>query len=235
MIAPADLNPLQLVQIAVQRGVDTEQLKQLMELQREWKADRARDAFVKAMSGFRAETLDIVKRKRVHFETSKGPTDYMHATLAQLVAVASPALSKHGLSHRWETKQDGGAVTVTCIVTHELGHSEQCTLTAAPDDSGGKNKIQAIGSTVSYLQRYTFTAITGLAAKDQDDDGKGSETGAISADQATVINDKLTESGANKAAYLKWLQAESVETIRADWYERAVAELDKRIAKKADK
>jgi hypothetical protein len=226
---PADMTPMQMLQIAVSKGVDTEQIKQLMELQREWKADKARDAFVRAMSDFRAEALSIEKKKRVSF----GTTSYKHATLSQLVDIASPALSAHGLSHRWETKQEGGAITVTCIITHQLGHSEQCSLTAGADESGGKNKIQAIGSTVSYLQRYTFTAITGLAAKDVDDDGRGAEV--INTDQATVITDKLAEAGSNKATFLGWLKAESIEKILVSDYQRAVEQLDKAIAKKAKK
>jgi hypothetical protein len=55
-----------------------------------------------------------------------------------------------------------------------MGHSEEgAVLEGAPDTSGSKNSIQAVGSTVSYLERYTLLAATGLAAKDQDDDGRG--------------------------------------------------------------
>jgi hypothetical protein len=223
---PTELNPIQLLQVAVQKGVDTEQLKQLMDLQREWKTERAREAFHHAMNGFRAEAISIVKTKQVSFKDTK----YKHATLADIVTASVPALSKHGLSHRWETKQEGNAITVACVVTHELGHSAQTSLTAQPDNSGSKNSIQAIGSTVSYLQRYTFMAITGLAAKDQDDDGRGAET--ISVDQATVINDKLTETGSNKAAFLNWLKVETVEAIRAVDYDRAIDLLDKKAKKK---
>lgn len=226
LVEPADLTPLQMVSMAVAKGVDTEQLKELMQLQREWKADNAREAFVLAMNAFRSETLNIVKNKAVSF----GTTSYKHATLAAIVEIAAPALSKHGLSHRWETKQEQGAITVTCIITHQFGHSESATLTAAPDQSGGKNSIQAIGSTVSYLQRYTFTAITGLAAKDQDNDGRTGET--ITADQATLITDKLKETGSDKDRFLTWLKAESVDKILAADYDRAVAQLDKKISKK---
>lgn len=236
MIAPAtDLNPLQLLQIAVQRGVDTEQLKQLMELQREWKADKARDAFVSAMNAFRAEALQIVKTKKVSFKD----TSYKHATLANMVEIASPALSKHGLSHRWETKQEGpqGVVTVSCIITHELGHSEQCSLTAAPDTSGSKNSIQAIGSTVSYLQRYTFTAITGLAAKDQDDDGRSVVDGEkITEKQAADIEALISEVGADKPAFLAYVGAEKVEAIPAVKFADCVKKLRaKGRQKKAEK
>lgn len=226
---PAELNPIQLLQMAVQRGVDTEQLKQLMELQRDWKAERAREAFHHAMNAFRAESIDIVKRKSVSFGSGNA-TAYKHATLADIVSASVPALSKHGLSHRWETKQEGNAITVACVVTHELGHSAQTSLTAPPDSSGSKNNIQAIGSTVSYLQRYTFMSITGLAAKDQDDDGHGAEV--ISVDQVTVINDKIAEAKAHKKAFLDFMHVDAIEKIRATDYQRGIDMLDKKIAKK---
>ena len=49
---------------------------------------------------------------------------------------------------------------MTCQITHELGHSESVEMTAPPDDSGGKNTIQSIASTKTYLERYTLLAAT---------------------------------------------------------------------------
>lgn len=220
-----DLNPLQLVQVAVEKGVDAEQLKMLMELQREWKADRARDEFVAAMSEFRAEALKISKDKQVRFEKNGGGvTEYKHATLANIVAIVAPALSKHGLSHRWETKQDGGLITVTCVITHKYGHSEHTSLSAAPDKSGGKNDIQAVGSAVSYLQRYTFMAITGLAAADQDTDGRTDEP--ITDEQVANLEALISEVGANKAAFLKTCKIEKLEDMPASKYKGAVERLE---------
>ena len=222
---PENLNPIQLLQIAVSKGVDAEQLKLLMELQREWKAEQARDAFVRAMNDFRAEALKIVKTKQVSF----GTTAYKHATLANTVEVAAPALSKHGLSHRWETKQelDGAFITVSCVITHQMGHSERTSLSAASDTSGGKNAVQAVGSTVSYLQRYTFMAITGLAAHDQDDDGGGPKLDAkrmktIVGGLQKAVTDKDAESAkkiwgelTNPERELVWSELRSVSALRA--------------------
>ena len=225
---PTDMTPMQMLQVAISRGVDTEQLKQLMQLEREWKADRARDAFVSAMNDFRAETLQVIKTKEVSF----GTTSYKHATLADIVEVAAPALSKHGLSHRWETSQsENGAITVSCIVTHQFGHSERTTLTAAPDNSGGKNSIQAIGSAVTYLQRYTFMAITGLAAKDQDNDGgKPNDYQRITEKQAADLQCLIDEVGADKAVFLKWAKVEKLEDVNAKAYAGCVKILERKRA-----
>jgi hypothetical protein len=53
-----------------------------------------------------------------------------------------------------------------------MGHSEETTLKAIPDTSGSKNSIQAIGSTVTYLERYTLLAAMGMAAAGMDNDGR---------------------------------------------------------------
>jgi hypothetical protein len=58
-------------------------------------------------------------------------------------------------------------------------------LRAGADQSGAKNSIQAIGSTISYLQRYTLKAALGLAAAN-DDDGKASGSTEASLTQADI-------------------------------------------------
>lgn len=233
---PADMTPMQMLQVAVSNGVDTEQIKQLMDLQREWKADRAREAFVQAMTAFRAEPLKVGKDKHVRYVSKRtgDVTEYNHATLAQVVDAAVVALSRHGLAHRWETKQEGNLISVACILTHVMGHSERVSLSAPADDSGGKNSIQAVGSTVTYLQRYTLMAITGLAAKDQDDDGRGSEAETVTIDQATAIKDKIAEVKTarpkfSEQKFLEWLKAETVDAILAKDFERALVQLQKNI------
>lgn len=190
---PDNMTPMQMLQIAVAKGVDTEQIKALMELQREWKADRALEAFTHAMTAFRAEAIKITKNKDV---LHNGKFMYRHALLSDIVNTVVPRLSEHGLSHRWETKQEGALITVACIITHELGHSISNSLTASPDTSGAKNAIQAIGSTVTYLQRYTFLAITGLAASDADNDGAGAEVPVtITAPQISDLEKLMLEVG----------------------------------------
>lgn len=167
---PSASNPMQMLAIAVERGDDMEKLRQLMDLKDRWEAGEAKKAFVVAMAGFKSEPVEILKSKRVDIP---GGAKFAHATLADVADGVCAALSKHGLSHRWETKQDGDLITVTCVLTHIDGHEERTTLFARPDDSGKKNAIQQVASTVTYLERYTLMAACGLAAKDMDDDGRG--------------------------------------------------------------
>lgn len=163
-----------LVSLAIQQGANIETLERLYNLQREYEKDEARKAFAVAMAKFKAEQIVIDKDKLVDH---RGGT-YRHATLGNVVAIVSEALGRHGLYHAWAVKQDEGIVHVKCTLTHQLGHSESVAMWGPPDNSGSKNLIQQIASTVTYLQRYTLMSITGVAASEQDDDGAGSETPA---------------------------------------------------------
>jgi hypothetical protein len=97
-----------------------------------------------------------------------------YAELFSVVNAVTPALSRHGLSAAWRlTKDEKDWLEVTCTLTHTLGHSEAVSMGAGPDSGGAKNGIQARASTVTYLERYTLMAATGLAAQGQDDDGAG--------------------------------------------------------------
>lgn len=159
----APVTPAQMLQIAVEQGADLDKLEKLMELQERWDANNAKKAFVRAMSDFRAACPPIVKTRTGH--------NTRYAGLAESIDQIKDLLAECGLSHSWRTEQSDANVRVICTVTHVDGHSESTSLAAGPDSSGSKNSIQAIGSTVSYLQRYTLFAILGLASQEMDSDG----------------------------------------------------------------
>ena len=167
--AVAAVTPMQLVQMAVSQGADIDKLSKLLDLQLRWEADQARKAFIVALNDFKADAPKIIKTKEVSF--GAGKTAYKHALAGVASEQIGAALAVHGISHRWDVQQEAAKIKVTCILTHAQGHSERVSLEATPDTSGSKNSIQAIGSTVSYLQRYSLFAATGLVPLDADTDG----------------------------------------------------------------
>ncbi len=160
---PAPVTPAHMLQIAVEQGADLDKLEKLMDLQERWEEREAQKAFTVSMSDFRNRCPAIVKTRSGH--------NIKYAGLAESIDQIKDLMAECGLSHSWSTGQEGSDVKVTCTVTHILGHSESTLLVAGPDTTGSKNSIQAIGSTVSYLQRYTLFAILGLASQDADTDG----------------------------------------------------------------
>lgn len=167
--------PAQLLAIAVNQGADLDRLERLMQLQERWEANEARKAYLSAIAEFKRKPPTILKEKQVNFQTSRGTTSYRHATLGNVTEPVIQGLAAVGISHRWNIDQTDSQITVSCILTHQLGHSESVTMKAGRDDSGGKNSIQQVASTVTYLQRYTLLSITGLATHDMDDDGQAAD------------------------------------------------------------
>jgi len=169
----ATMNPARMIELAIEKGA-VEQLDKLLELQERWEANQARKAFVAAMTRFNQDKPEVYKNKHVDYQSKGGRTAYDHASLDHICEVLGEALGKEGIAFRWRTENlSNGWIRVTCILTHEQGHSEETTLEGPHDQSGGKNPIQAIGSTTEYLRRYTLLSATGVAVKGMDDDGQG--------------------------------------------------------------
>lgn len=188
------VTPAHMLQMAVEQNADLDKLEKLMALQERWDAANAKKAYVAAMSEFRADCPTIAKTRTGH--------NTKYAGLSESIDQIKGILAQCGLSHSWQTKQDGPLITVTCAVTHISGHTETTSLCAAPDTSGSKNGIQAIGSTVSYLQRYTLFSILGLASQEMDTDG----VVALSDDVTTAICEAATVDELQKVFSLAWNQ-----------------------------
>ena len=153
--------------------VDLEKLDRLLDVKERWEKEEARKAFVAALAAFKRNPPKLVKDQQVEFGEGRSRTRYNYASLGDVARQVAAGLAEHGLSHGWAVAQEQGVVTVTCTLTHEWGHGESVSITAPRDDTGNKNSIQQIGSAITYLERYTLMAITGLAAHDTDDDGQG--------------------------------------------------------------
>lgn len=220
---PVATTPMQMIEKAVAMGAPIEQMQALMDLQERWEAREAKKAYVEAMNAFKAEPVDLYKDKTV----KAGQATYSHVSLEFASAMIGKALSKHGFSHRWETEQSDKGVKVSCIITHELGHSERTTLEAGADTSGSKNSVQAIGSTVTYLQRYTLLAITGIAVKGQGDDGMA--INEISQDEFEEIQGLIDEAGVDARRFCEAFKINSVRSLLGKDYRKAKMQLKQRI------
>jgi hypothetical protein len=224
--------PMAMLSVAVARG-DVALAKDLMDLHERWERNQARKAFDAAIAAAKAEIPVISKNRTVDFTSAKGRTNYRHEDLAEIARTVDPILARHGLSYRFRTSSAvNEPVAVTCILSHADGHAEENTLHAGRDESGNKNSIQAVGSTITYLQRYTLKAALGLAAA-EDDDAKAAGAGpTINAEQMATLSSLITEVGADIAKFRKYMKVETLADIPTSQYQRAVDALE---AKRAPK
>lgn len=168
--APVALTPGELVRMAVSQNADIDKLQKLLELQERWEANQARKAFEEAFAAFKREAPKLEKTKEVSFGAKSG-TAYKYTPLDVIANTLGPILGKHGLVYNWKQPESSKeAITVTCVLS-KGGYSIENTLSAGTDSSGSKNAIQAIGSAVSYLRRYTLLGVLGMATSDEDGDG----------------------------------------------------------------
>jgi len=204
--------------------VAIDRINQAFDFYQRVEAAEAKKAFDAAMAAAQAEFGPIVKRHLVSF--GEGKTSYKHEDLFDIDAVVVPVLSTHGISRRYRgTSKPGEPVSVTCVITHKLGYSEETTLSAGADQSGGKNGIQAIGSTVTYLQRYTLKLALGLSAgRDNDGNSAGAaprET--ISEKDAQELAERIKKSS-SPAAAMKIIQdrflVESLSELTAEQHQK---------------
>lgn len=187
---PADPMVSMIERVVLNPDVDLDKLERMLAVKERMEAQSARIAFANALSSARAEIPPIIKDATVDFTSNKGRTHYRHETLAGIAKQIDPILSKHGLSYRFRTEQGQGGVKVTCIVQHSHGHCEETSLSGAPDQSGNKNGFQAVGSAVTYLQRYTLKAALGLSAEIDDDAQASSPRGNASQDTPSRDNQR---------------------------------------------
>lgn len=216
--------------VARDPSVNMDKMMQLMSWRKETISDQRRAEFDEAMSGAKAEIPVINKNREVDFTSQKGRTHYKYEDLAEIARVVSPILAKHGLSYRYRvTSNVNEPVSVTCIVSHRAGHFEEVTLTGGRDESGNKNSIQAVASTLTYLQRMTLKAALGLAASD-DDDGKSAEQDdRITDAQAKEIADKCKEvADGFDESFCNYFGIETIADLPAKEYQRALVAIGKK-------
>ena len=243
---PADPMINMIERLVLNPDADLDKLERMLALKRDHDRDNARVAFAAALAAARSKIPPIVKDATVDFTSSKGRTHYKHETLAGIAKVIDPILSEFGLSYRFRTDQGNGGVRVTCIIAHAHGHSEETSLTCAPDGPGSKNPFQAVGSAVTYLQRYTLKAALGLSAEIDDDAqsaaprpdsqmGRPAEVKTISQEQFVQIREKADEAGVSEDQITKTAGIEHLHDLPADSFDPLMRKLQATInARKPD-
>lgn len=231
----APQSPMQMLYALARAGVDTTTIKELVEVSREMAKDEAKRQFDAAMSEAKGEIPVILKNRSVGYEAKTGGkrVGYQHEDLAQIARTVDPILQRHGLSYRFKVSSEPNhPITVRCIIAHKGGHAEETSLSAGADSSGQKNSIQAIGSAVTYLQRYTLKAALGLAAAGDDDGGKADEqmSEKITDEQRDKLLALLAEADADVPEFCEYAKIDAIPNLPANRFDWAVKGIEKRKA-----
>jgi hypothetical protein len=167
----ASTSPADLISQALASGADLDSLERLLTLQERWQKGQALNAFNAAISEAKSKIRPIYKR-----QTATGGAKFQFESLDDIDRQIKPILAEHGLSYRYRTTSTADGITVVCIIAHIDGHSEENELYHAMDRGAGRNDIQSMGSSQTYLQRYSLKAALGLSASKDDDAAKSSQS-----------------------------------------------------------
>lgn len=109
----------------------------------------------------------------VPFDSTNPHFGSKFVSLAAVLSAVRPVLAKHGIGLHQPASTVNGLVQVQTVFLHASG--EQVSFPALAMPIGDKMTAQQLGSTITYLRRYSLTAALGIAG-DEDDDGNADAT-----------------------------------------------------------
>lgn len=131
-----------------------------------------------ALTNFNLEMENIAKNAKNPFFKSS------YLDLSAIANTVRPLLAKHGLSViQYPIDDENGRISVNTVLLHKSGQKiEFPGIWVKPSKLGD---VQALGSIITYLKRYSIAAILFVAGCEEDDDGEKAVGRGESAPQAT--------------------------------------------------
>ena len=121
------------------------------------------DKLFKALADMQSELTAARKAKQGH--------GYKYADLVECIETAKEPLAKNGLAVTQLMGFYDKENTLITVLTHESGQyigSEFIMEKATLHGGGGNNPAQQMGASITYMRRYAYAAIIGLAQEDND-------------------------------------------------------------------
>lgn len=97
-----------------------------------------------------------------------------YADLGSVISAAKASCAKYGLSVAQPANCNGDFVTVTTLLMHKSGQWISDEMMLPVGKESGRSVAQSAGSIITYLRRYSLSAMLGIYA-DEDTDGNKPE------------------------------------------------------------
>jgi hypothetical protein len=212
--------------------VDVSKMERLMQLAKDMRAEEAKTAYFSDL----AEMQDALPSIQERGEIKIGNGSQKYALWEDINKAIKPIMKRYGFAISFRTGIADGKITVTGVLSHRAGHSEETTIHLPSDTSGSKNAVQAVGSSTSYGKRYTASALLNLTSGGEDDDGRAAGNGGlVSDDQAERILELLTKDKADVQKFCQYMKIPSITELPASKYSHAIEVINTRSQKVAAK
>ena len=106
-----------------------------------------------------------------------------YSDLSSVIKASRPCLTKNGLAvlQRVLPNEKGQQFLLTRLC-HSSGQWMESKMLISP----AKSDVQSLASYITYLKRYSYAAITGVVASDEDDDGESAMSSIRKSDYAAA-------------------------------------------------
>jgi hypothetical protein len=166
-------------------SADLERLDRVAVIYERAQAREAEQAFARALIQMQRRLPVLDELGEVTDES--GAVKSTYASWEDTVETIRPILFRHGFALSFKPGlSPRGEPVVVGVLRHEAGHKEEAELVLPADASGGKNPVQAVGSSLSYGQRYVTKLLLNLASRKLDDDD-GQMAGSVQAERDAVV------------------------------------------------
>jgi ERF superfamily len=214
-------------------AVNIDKLERLQQMFERIKASSAKAEYMAALSAMQPE-LPMIEEGGI-IKNKAGGIQSRYALWEAVVEAITPVLSRHGFALTFRNSNAEKLVTVTAVLSHRAGHSEETPIQLPVDTSDYRSAVQSIGSSVSYGKRYTAFALLNLRSTfSEDDDGQSGGVHEPRLDDNQVANiqamlDESSNPAEAKRRFLKWAKVELIGDIPVKNYEAVCREIRARL------
>ena len=132
----------------------------------------------------KSESIDLLAKALAEAQGEMPPVmmnavnPFLHSKYADLGAIietSKPVLSKHSLSFSQVVFTEDNKVGLNTLLMHSSGQWIASGMSLPMGEEKGKSLAQVAGSVITYLRRYSLSAILGIYT-DEDTDGNDKKT-----------------------------------------------------------
>lgn len=208
-------------EVALRPDIDPAKLNALLDVKERMMKKEAEQLFTADYLAAKKEMPRVTRRGAVEYlEDKNGPkngpkvTAFKYSRYEDIDKAIRPIEEKYGFSRIFTTSPrqgDGGGTIVHCTLLHKSGHAVKAEIAVALDASGGKNNIQAMGSSFSYGKRYTTEMLWDIVKEGADDDANSVEL--IEEKQFKKLKRLIEETKTDEVQFIGYYGIEALDQL----------------------
>lgn len=231
-------DPMVILERLIDKGVDIDKLKPMMDLVQDYNRQRAAEDFAAAVTRFQGLMPAVEKTNAVYGKNKDLGPQYHFANLCDILDIAQPILTDCGIAVTFDSENVQGGLKAICHV--RVGtHVQSTAFTVAMPTIPNANGSQISGAALEYAKRYAMRAALNIRTKGEDNDAQGLHD-HLKDEQVAELNglfDDCRKAGneVNTEAFWHYIGCTSMNDLPASKFELAKFELNRKKRSKVSK